>query len=157
MNADVKIDVEALKNMMSSQFTDFNQMSKDMGFDPIDASEEKVVVQMPFNPKLADARGALHGGVITTLLDTASGMCIFLKTQTLAPMATLDLRVDYFKPVVPGRGIISEVSCCYNSDKFANVKGIAYHDSEDDPVIGFTGAFMMNTSGPEFFRFPSLS
>lgn len=154
MNADLKIDFEAVRNMMDTQFSDFNQLGKDMAFEPIEATSEKVVIQIPFNPQLADHRGALHGGTITTLLDTASGMCIFLKTQTLTPMATLDLRVEYLQPVQPGQGIIAEVSCYHANDMLANVRGLAYHESSDNPAVSFTGAFMMNTSGPDFFKFP---
>ncbi|PCJ11735.1 MAG: hypothetical protein COB04_18665 [Gammaproteobacteria bacterium] len=156
MNAEFKFDFEAVKNMMETQFSDFNELGKDMGFEPVEATGEKVVIKIPFNPLLADHRGALHGGTITTLLDTASGMCIFLKTQTLTPMATLDLRVEYLQPVTPGLGIIAEVSCYHTCDMLANVRGLAYHESSKDPVVSFSGAFMMNTSGPDFFKFPGI-
>lgn len=157
MNAEFKIDFEVVKSMMETQFSDFNELGKDMAFEPVEATDEKVVIKMPFNPLLADHRGALHGGTITTLLDTASGMCIFLKTQALTPMATLDLRVEYLEPVQPGKSIIAEVSCYHTSDMLANVRGFAYHESNNGPVISFTGAFMMNTTGPDFFKFPGTS
>ena len=42
--------------------------------------------------------GLLHGGAITVLLDTVNGLAVLTALPAPAPMATLDLRIDYLKP-----------------------------------------------------------
>lgn len=44
-------------------------------------------------------RPALHGGVISTLADTAGGLAVFTQLDfTERRVATVDLRVDYLRP-----------------------------------------------------------
>ena len=42
--------------------------------------------------------GVVHGGVITTLLDSVCGLAVFSSFTQMRPVATLDLRIDYLKP-----------------------------------------------------------
>ena len=59
--------------------------------------------------------GVIHGGVITTLMDTASGcavVCsIFDKFRSLEISPTLDLRVDYMKPAEPFKPVYGFAQC----------------------------------------------
>lgn len=45
-------------------------------------------------------RQALHGGVISTLADTAGGICVWsaLENPAVGRLSTVDLRVDYLRP-----------------------------------------------------------
>lgn len=64
------------------------------------ADRRGVQIRMPFNPVFClDEEGTiLHGGVLTTLLDSAFGLANFLAIDNVQTMATLDLRVDYLRP-----------------------------------------------------------
>jgi len=53
----------------------------------------------------------VHGGVISTLLDTAAGLSAMSAVSKTTPVATLDLRIDYLKPTCPGDEIIGEAHC----------------------------------------------
>src|SRR5262249_40681008 len=68
-----------------------------LGFVVEDVAEGLSVLKLPYRPELTGnpATGALHGGVVTSLLDAACGQSVFLKVQRLARVATLDLRIDY--------------------------------------------------------------
>ena len=46
---------------------------------------------------VADA-GILHGGVVTTLIDSAAGMAVFASLSEASTVATLDMRIDYLRP-----------------------------------------------------------
>ena len=57
--------------------------------------------------------GVIHGGVITALLDNASGMAV--RSEGGVPgeersMATLDLRIDYMRPAQPREDLIAEAA-----------------------------------------------
>jgi uncharacterized protein (TIGR00369 family) len=58
-------------------------------------------VLIPYKPALVGDpfRPALHGGVLSTLADTAGGLAVFAAVGTLeARVSTVDLRVDYYEP-----------------------------------------------------------
>lgn len=57
--------------------------------------------RVPFRPELVGDpfRPALHGGVTSTLADTAGGLAVFSAVGSLeARVSTVDLRVDYYAP-----------------------------------------------------------
>ena len=91
--------------------------------------------------------GVVHGGLITTLLDTVSGIAVYAKTERFEPLATLDLRIDYLKPSSPGLAIYAEAECYKATSSVAFVRGQAHHGDRDDPIAHSTGSFMLSTKG----------
>ncbi|NCC23663.1 MAG: PaaI family thioesterase [Deltaproteobacteria bacterium] len=59
---------------------------------------------LPFRSEfVGDARrGALHGGVISTLIDVCGGFTVWSRGHVDDRVATIDLRVDYLMPAVDG-------------------------------------------------------
>ena len=59
-----------------------------------------VVLRIPFRSELVGDpfRPALHGGVISTLIDTAGGAMAFLSVESPHLVSTVDLVVDYLLP-----------------------------------------------------------
>ena len=91
--------------------------------------------------------GVLHGGVITAVLDNASGQAVrkHPSWDTEQMMATLDLRIDYMKPATPHAELVVEAECYKITRNVAFVRGVAFHDSADDPVATSVGTFMLGT------------
>lgn len=94
--------------------------------------------------------GVVHGGVITALFDIAFGVAIFYRTQVYAPMATLDLRVDYLRPAEPGRPLLARARCYKLTAELAFVQGVAYETVPEDPFANGTGIFMFTEGRPAF-------
>lgn len=90
--------------------------------------------------------GILHGGVITTLIDTASGCAVFSALPNLVPVATLDLRIDYLKPATPHKSLRAEARCYRLTRNVGFTRAFAYHDNPDDPVANSVGTFMVSSS-----------
>lgn len=90
--------------------------------------------------------GVVAGGVITTLLDQASGSSVVLSLDEFASIATLDLRIDYMKPATPGRELIAHAHCYKRTRNIAFVRGTAYHDRQDDPIATSHGTFMLGAN-----------
>lgn len=86
--------------------------------------------------------GVVHGGLVTTLLDTTSGAAVFCASETLAMFATLDLRIDYMRPAEPGRDVFARANCTKFGRNIAFVRGVAYEDDPEDPIAVCQGAFM---------------
>ncbi|WP_299789483.1 PaaI family thioesterase [uncultured Shewanella sp.] len=113
-----------------------------------EASEHHVLIELPYNSELIGYpdTGVIHGGVITTLMDTASGsavVCsIYEEYQSLELSPTLDLRVDYMKPAEPNKPVYGFAECYKISSSVAFTRAIAYQDSIDDPIAHAVGSFM---------------
>ncbi|WP_076409318.1 PaaI family thioesterase [Shewanella sp. UCD-KL12] len=113
-----------------------------------EASEHHVLIELPYNSELIGYpdTGVIHGGVITTLMDTASGsavVCsIYDKYQSLELSPTLDLRVDYMKPAQPNKPVYGFAECYKISSSVSFTRAIAYQDSIDDPIAHAVGSFM---------------
>ena len=68
----------------------------------MDPDKGRLVVTLPFTPPLArtSADEQFHGGVIASLIDTAA--CFAIVMSLGKPIPTIDLRVDYLKPICGG-------------------------------------------------------
>lgn len=68
----------------------------------IDRVDEQVaVLRIPFRDELVGdpVRPAMHGGVLSTLADTAGGLAVFARVAGEGGRAsTVDLRIDYLRP-----------------------------------------------------------
>lgn len=91
--------------------------------------------------------GVIAGGVIIAFLDQLSGVAVMTKSDTLAPIATLDLRIDYMRAAAPGREVKAMAHCYKLTRSVAFVRAVAFEESEDDPVANATGAFMLAAPG----------
>jgi uncharacterized protein (TIGR00369 family) len=126
----------------------------------IEARDGVALMCVPYDPKLVGnpATGVLHGGVITSVLDSASGAAVgsMLRGPRVAgegsvaagpwrPIATLDLRIDYMKPATPGRELMARAECYKVTRNVAFVRGVAYHDDPSDPIATTVATFMLAT------------
>ena len=76
-----------------------------MVVDALDADGARA--RMPFRPEwLGDTeRGVYHTGIITTLVDTASGVAAMAAAGRFETIATLDLRMDFLRPAAQGKDL----------------------------------------------------
>src|SRR5262245_10632589 len=68
---------------------------------------------LPFHEVLIGdpVRRVVFGGVITTLIDQASGLAVACAMEELQPIATIDLRVDYLRAADPGCDLLARAEC----------------------------------------------
>ncbi|TNE33491.1 MAG: PaaI family thioesterase [Alphaproteobacteria bacterium] len=120
----------------------------EIGMKVHEMSPDGVVFSLPYQERFAGnpVNGVLHGGIITTLIDSAAGMCIFAKLKEYMPVATLDLRIDYLKPATPDEELFAFLTCYRMTRKIAFVRGVAYHETRDDPIANAVGTFMLQSS-----------
>jgi uncharacterized protein (TIGR00369 family) len=77
-----------------------------MGMTGFHPEEGRVVVEMPAQTFHYNPLGGVHGGVLSTLLDTAAG-CAVHSTLAVAEMYTsLDLTVKFLRPVTADSGLL---------------------------------------------------
>ncbi|GLP96450.1 PaaI family thioesterase [Paraferrimonas sedimenticola] len=119
-----------------------------LGLNVKDAGPDFVELCLPYNPELVGypETGVLHGGSITTLMDTASGASVvcasYNRDQQLELSPTLDLRVDYMKSARPNEPVYGRVTCYKITHNIAFVRGVAYQDDPQDAIAHVVGSFM---------------
>ncbi len=113
------------------------------------------IVRVPYAEHLVGDpdTGVIHGGVITALLDNASGMAVRSDPDGSdigeeRSMATLDLRIDYMRPAHPRQDLYCDAHCYRMTSNVAFVRAIAYHDDPADPIASSVATFMLGTSVP---------
>ena len=67
-----------------------------------EASADRVVAVLPWAPRLCTAGGALHGGALMTLADSAGALVAFLGLPARATTATITSATHMFRPVSSG-------------------------------------------------------
>ena len=121
-----------------------------IGMTLVSRGKHSCVVRVPYAAHLVGDpdTGVIHGGVITALLDNASGMAVRSEPEDGSEgqsMATLDLRIDYMRPAQPREDLIAEATCYRTTSNVAFVRAIAYHDDRNDPIASSVATFMLGT------------
>ncbi len=113
-----------------------------MAVDALDASGARA--SMPFRQEwLGDTeRGVYHTGVITTLVDTVSGVAAMAAAGRFETIATLDLRMDFLRPAAQGKDLHVHAACYRLTRSIAFVRASAWQDDEAVPVAVSQSTFM---------------
>ena len=122
---------------------------KALGVKVIEVSRSHVTLSLPYNPDLVGdpASGILHGGAVTSLVDSVAGMAVFAAMQKLQAVATLDLRIDYLKPALAEKELYATAECYKLTRSIAFVRARAYHpETPDDLVANCVATFMIGSS-----------
>lgn len=109
-----------------------------------DHGDNWVELELPWREDLLgdEEKHAIASGPIISLLDSASGMAIWIRRQAFTPIATLDLRIDYQRPSRDHMPIRARVECYRDTHSAVFVRGVAYDTEIDDPVATMAGVFM---------------
>jgi uncharacterized protein (TIGR00369 family) len=91
--------------------------------------------------------GVIHGGVITAVLDNASGLAVpRLGRPEQSGIATLDLRIDYMRPARPHLDLMVTAECYQLTRVVAFVRARAWQEDDENQLIASSvGTFMLGT------------
>ncbi|MBI3785237.1 MAG: PaaI family thioesterase [Deltaproteobacteria bacterium] len=125
-----------------------------LGIKAVETGPGFAVMKLPYRHELVGdpARGVVFGGVITTLIDQASGLAVACSLEELTAIATIDLRIDYLRAAEPGRDLYTRSECYKLTRNIAFVRASAWEHDIGDPFATCQATFMVgaNNAGSPF-------
>lgn len=103
----------------------------------IDAVEAgKVRVKLPYGEHLVGNpdTGVIHGGVLTSMLDTCCGFATVTALALPELCPTMDLRIDYMRPATAGATLYAEGEVYRVTEQVIFTRGVAFHEDRSKPV-----------------------
>lgn len=93
-------------------------------------------LSIPFRQELLGdfRRGAVHGGVISTLIDTCGGFAVWSMCKVTDKIATIDLRVDYLKPALSA-DLVAESRVRLLGNRVGNASTIIFMSGEPNQIV----------------------
>ena len=121
----------------------------ELGIEIVSVERGTATMRLPYQERLVGnpETGVLHGGVVTTLIDTVSGLAAIAALDEPRRIATIDLRIDYVRPASPGVDLIAKADCYKVTHQVAFVRCVASQGGEDDLVASASGTFMIHRGG----------
>lgn len=132
-----------LFKQVTGWFTDIPH-SKTIGLQFVQGERGRATMLVPYRAELVGnaKNGVLHGGVVTSLIDTTSGLSVFSLLEQSEAIATLDLRIDYLCAATPGLPVYCTAECYRLGRQIAFTRATAYQEGADQPIAYSVGTFM---------------
>jgi uncharacterized protein (TIGR00369 family) len=86
--------------------------------------------------------GVIHGGALTTLMDTTCGIATVCVLAEFEICPTIDLRIDYMRSAKPNKDVFGFAECYRVTPTIIFVRGYAYQDDPQEPIAHVVGTFM---------------
>lgn len=137
----------AFDSVIATTFGSMSPHMKRVGFEIISLTDGVCLARLPYRPEFVGdiTTGVLHGGIVTTLLDTTGGAAVLSALDSPVALATLDLRIDYLRAADPGKGVTCKATCYKLTHNVAFTRAVAHHGDEADPIATSVGTFMLST------------
>lgn len=99
-----------------------------LGIRVVSARENELILELPYTEQIIGNpdSGVIHGGSITTLMDTAAGAAVLCAMPEFELCPTLDLRVDYMRSAKPGQSVFARASCYRKTSNILFMRCEAY-------------------------------
>ncbi|GGG77106.1 thioesterase [Salipiger pallidus] len=139
------------KTELARQFIELIPQARALGMDILQIEDGVAVIRMPYDPALVGDpdTGVIHGGAVSTLMDTCGGAATMAHPTSPGGTATISLRIDYLRGAKPGDAITARAECYHITRAVAFVRATAHDSDPSQPVATATGTFTVEPRRPE--------
>ena len=92
-----RLAVAELKEKLCSSNT-----ARQFGFVLAEAEPGRVLLRMRVDKRHMQVHGAVHGGVLAALVDTAGGLATYIALPRVKRVATIEMKINYLEAVEGG-------------------------------------------------------
>ncbi|HTS60757.1 MAG TPA: PaaI family thioesterase [Candidatus Acidoferrales bacterium] len=96
--SDLKRQAQHIRELLTGHA--FNHL---LGFELVRMHRDGITIQCRVRPELLNSAGSLHGGVTASIADAAVGCALYRHFDGKRRFTTVELKVNYFRPVTEGR------------------------------------------------------
>lgn len=110
----------------------FNRL---LGMKVVSLSKGRAVCEVPFRRELIGDifRPAIHGGVVSTLIDATGGAAGFTLIDPVDRISTVDMRVDYLRPGAEAP-LIADAEVVRMGNRVAVVHVVVHQGDPEQPI-----------------------
>jgi uncharacterized protein (TIGR00369 family) len=109
-----------------------------------EVSLDVCVLRMPYRREISNGYGAVHGGALATLADTAMAFALSTNFDGEMPFATADLTIHYFKRATTE---VTARARVVKKGKRINVGTIDLYDTGGELLATVLTSFLLNALG----------
>jgi uncharacterized protein (TIGR00369 family) len=88
------------KKKLLALFGERGRLSQHLGLTLFFDNQDRAIVTLPYNPNLDHSMGAIHGGVISTLLDVAGWFTCAVRHEGNGWVVTTEMNVHFLRPAM---------------------------------------------------------
>ncbi len=128
----------------ADRFVNALAQCRELGITTIAAAPSELILELPYQEKIVGnpQTQVIHGGAITTLMDTTCGTCVICALPDFELCPTLDLRVDYMRPAQPGKAVRARATCYRVTSNIVFMRCAAYQEDPTELVAQCVATFM---------------
>jgi uncharacterized protein (TIGR00369 family) len=115
-----------------------------LGLQVVSGDENGMTLRLPYSDKIVGdtCTGIIHGGALTSLMDSVCGISILCVLAEFEVCPTLDLRIDYMSAAEPHRDVFGFAQCYRVTPDVIFTRGFAWQDDPQQPIAHVVGTFM---------------
>ena len=134
---------------LGARMTEFVPHAQALGLQLVSVGESRGVMTVAWREDLVGDPDTqvIASGVVTALIDHTCGLAINAAFSTPAPIATLDLRIDYLRAAAPRTGVTCEAFGYKTTRSIGFVRAEAWDLDRGDLIATAQAAFMLNPRG----------
>ncbi|MBE0481967.1 MAG: PaaI family thioesterase [Bacterioplanes sp.] len=126
-----------------------------LGLTVEEANNDRLVMRLPYHAQIVGnpMTGTVHGGSLTTLMDTACGTAVFSVLPGFELCPTLDLRMDYMKAASAEQDLLAIARITRIADSVVFTQCDVVQGEQGDVVARCAATFMRigeQMTPPEF-------
>ncbi len=136
-------------DILARYFLTSNKLFEELRLEFVHFDPSRVEIRIPFNGQFELSAGeGLSTGILTIALDSIFGLIVLANLKELAPVATIDLNVEFTSTPRRGQAVICHAEYGALPDQVAHVRGHVVGE-ETGQIFAFGSAtFMVGTRGP---------
>lgn len=135
---------------MAQRFLEAIPHNQALGIALVDLQRGRARCRLPGKPALQGdpERGLYFPSVLLTLADAASGVAFVSALNEMVSVATLDLRIDYLRPVSVAEALVVDAHCYRCSGDVGFVQCDIHAEDGEAHAARVTASFMRRATRP---------
>ena len=115
-----------------------------LGMKVVTAINGQLAIELPYRLENSgtDSEGYIHGGLLTTMMDTVCGLAATYALPTAEFCPTLDLRMDHMRQTTNKGSIFAWAECYKVTPSVCFTRGSAYQSDPNDPIVSCVATFI---------------